>query len=108
MSLRNEQSKFASDILRLLEYAQTAGYEFTFGEAERPLEMQQIHVAKGRSKTMNSMHLKRCAFDIHFFRDGVLCYPQEMGDFWESLDARNQWGGNWKSFKDAPHFQRTV
>jgi hypothetical protein len=108
MSLRYEQSQFSRDIVRLLTYAAGHGYEFTFGEAERPIEMQRIHFAAGRSKTMNSMHLKRCAFDIHFFKDGQLCYPDELGQFWERLDPKNQWGGNWVSFKDKPHFQRTA
>lgn len=108
MSLREEQSLFARDITRLLVYASGKGYEYTFGEVERTLAQQQLYVAQGRSKTMNSMHLKRCAFDIHFFKDGELCYPDELGTFWESLDPKNQWGGNWSSFKDKPHFQRTV
>ena len=54
------------------------------------------------------MHLKKCAADLHFTKDGELCYPQDLGDFWESLNEKNQWGGNWNSFKDKPHFQRTV
>lgn len=106
MSLRSEQSEFSRDIVRLLTFAAGKGYEFTFGEAERPLEMQKIHFAAGRSKTMNSQHLKRLAFDLHFFKDGTLCYPQELGDFWEQLGPKNRWGGNWKSFKDSPHFER--
>jgi hypothetical protein len=106
MTLRERQSAFARDIVRLLVFAAGKGYEYTFGEAERPIEMQRIHVQAGRSKTMNSNHIERCAFDIHFFKDGKLCYPQELGDFWESLDPKNSWGGNWRSFKDAPHFER--
>jgi hypothetical protein len=31
-----------------------------------------------------------------------------IGKYWESLHPKNQWGGFWKSFKDVPHFQRTV
>lgn len=108
MSLREHQSAFASDIVRLLSFAASKGYEFTFGEFERPLEMQKLHVAAGRSKTMNSRHLYRCAADIYFFKNGELTYDiQELGDFWESLHPLNEWGGNWKSFKDTPHFQRS-
>jgi hypothetical protein len=29
-----------------------------------------------------------------------------VGEFWESLDTKNSWGGNWNSFKDVPHFER--
>jgi hypothetical protein len=108
VSLREEQSLFARDVVRLLTFASGKGYEYTLGEAERPLQMQQIYFDTGRSQTMNSMHLKRCAIDVHFFLDGELCYPKELGDFWEELDPKNEWGGNWRSFKDAPHFQRSV
>ena len=108
MTLGDNQEAFSKDIVKLLIHADSLGYNYRFGEAERPVEMQKIYYTTGRSKTMNSMHLKKCAFDIHFTKDGRLCYPKELGDYWESLDPLNQWGGNWKSFKDAPHFQRTV
>ena len=109
MNLRAEQSKFARDIRRLLTYAEMQGYEYTFGEFERPLEMQQLHVAAGRSKTMNSQHLRRLAADIFFFKDGQLTYNiQDLGEFWEKLDPTNVWGGHWKTFKDMPHFERRV
>jgi hypothetical protein len=107
MSLRREQSAFARDIVRLLLYADAQGYEYTFGEFERPIEMQKLHVAAGRSQTMNSNHLRRCAADIYFFRDGKLTFNiEDLGRFWESLDPKNRWGGNWKTFKDVPHFER--
>ena len=109
MTLRQRQSAFSRDIAQLLTHATTIGFEYTFGEFERPIEMQRIHMAAGRSKTMNSSHLMRCAADIHFFNaSGTLCYPPEIGAYWESLDAKNSWGGNWQSFKDAPHFERRV
>jgi hypothetical protein len=53
------------------------------------------------------MHLKKCAADLHFTKNGVLVYPPELGVYWESLSPFNQWGGHWKTFKDKPHFQRT-
>jgi peptidoglycan L-alanyl-D-glutamate endopeptidase CwlK len=106
-SLREEQSAFARDIVRLLTYASGLGYEYTFGEFERPIEMQKLHVAAGRSKTMNSNHVRRCAADIYFFKGGELTYDiEELGRFWESLSPKNSWGGNWASFKDKPHFER--
>jgi predicted chitinase len=74
-----------------------------------------MHVQNGRSKTMNSQHLKRLALDLNFFRedpDGNLRLTYDvdelrpLGDYWESLDGANRWGGNWSSFKDTPHFER--
>lgn len=106
MTLGQHQEKFSRDLWDLMQFAFNRGYEIRIGEVQRPIEMQEIYIKTGRSKTMNSMHLKKCAADIHFMKDGNLCYPKELGDFWESLDPMNSWGGNWKTFKDAPHFER--
>ncbi len=108
MTLGQHQEIFSRHLCQLLQEAFNRGYEVRMGEVQRPIEMQELYMKTGRTKTMNSMHLKKCAADLHFIKDGVLCYPKELGDFWESLDPKNQWGGNWKSFKDGPHFQRTV
>lgn len=108
MTLGEHQQSFSRDFFALLGYAFAKGYEVRIGEVERTLEQQQIYYKTGRSKTMDSRHLKKCAADIHFFKDGALCYPKELGDYWESLNPLNSWGGNWKSFKDAPHFERKV
>jgi peptidoglycan L-alanyl-D-glutamate endopeptidase CwlK len=106
MTLGQHQQTFSRHLVALMQKAFADGYEVRMGEVERPLEMQQIYVKTGRSKTMNSNHLKKCAADLHFIKDGILCYPKELGDYWESLDPLNSWGGNWRSFKDAPHFER--
>lgn len=107
MKLGQHQERFSRDLVKLISYANSLGYEVRIGEVERTIEMQKLHMAAGRSTTMNSMHLKKCAADLHFTLNGTLLYPKELGDYWESLDPLNQWGGNWKSFKDRPHFQRT-
>jgi len=106
MSLGQEQEAFSRDISKLLTYVFTEGYEVRIGEVERTVEQQKIYVQIGRSKTMNSNHLRKCAADLHFTLKGELCYPQEFGDYWESLNPKNSWGGNWSSFKDKPHFER--
>ena len=112
MSLVAEQAAFLLDVAKLVNKATELGFVVTGGELYRTPEQQQIHVRTGRSKTMNSIHLKRCAIDLNFFKDGKLTYDvaalRPVGDYWESLNPKNQWGGNWKSFKDVPHFQRTV
>ena len=110
MTLREEQSAFARDLVRLLVYASGKGYDYTFGEFERPLEMQRIHVAAGRSQTLNSLHIRRLAADIYFFQNGQLMFNtpelEDLGRFWTDIDPKNRWGGHWKSFKDQPHFER--
>jgi peptidoglycan L-alanyl-D-glutamate endopeptidase CwlK len=111
MSLRKEQSAFAVDLVHLLTWASSNGYDFTIGEVQRTTEQQKIYYDTSRSKTMNSMHLHKCAADIFFFKNGVLLSTKEqmqpIGNQWESMDARNSWGGNW-GFKDVPHFERKV
>ena len=111
MSLRQEQSLFAADIAKLLVWAMNRGLFVTFGEAQRTPEQQALYMRTGRTKTLNSYHLKRLAFDLFFFSsEGNLLASkremQEIGDYWESLSDKNSWGGNWSSFKDVPHFER--
>ena len=112
MTLRSEQSAFALDLMHFLLWASEQGYEYTLGEVQRTPEQQQLYVKTGRSKTMNSMHLHKCAADIFFFKQGRLLATQSelqpLGNAWEKISTKNQWGGNWKSFKDTPHFQRTL
>lgn len=115
MSMVHEQSLFLGHVAELLRKASELGFAVSGGELYRTPEQQALHVKNGRSNTMNSQHLKRLAIDLNFFRsrsDGslALTYDVEelrpLGEFWESLDPANRWGGNWKSFKDSPHFER--
>jgi len=53
MSLRNEQSLFAKDVIKLLSFIDDLGYEVTFGEVLRTEEQQEIYIKTGRSKTSN-------------------------------------------------------
>ena len=112
MSLVAEQAAFLLDVCKLIQYATEQGFVVTGGELARTVEQQQIYVKSGRSKTMNSIHLKRCAIDLNFFKDGKLTYDiptlTPIGVYWEGLNPKNQWGGFWKSFKDVPHFERRV
>lgn len=109
MSLVKEQSAFLLDVCKLIAHATESGWTVTGGELARTVEQQQIYVKTGRSKTMDSNHLKRLAVDLNFFRGGSLVYDKQelapLGDFWESLNPKNRWGGRWR-FVDAPHFER--
>lgn len=112
MTLRQEQSAFALDVMKLFAWLNDAGYEWTFGEAYRTPEQQQIHLQAGRSKTMNSFHLRRLAIDLYIFQSGRLLTAKEemqpIGDAWERISSKNKWGGNWSSFVDLPHFERRI
>jgi D-alanyl-D-alanine carboxypeptidase len=110
MSMVREQADFLLHACLLIQRATELGFVVTGGELFRTAEQQAIYVKTGRSKTMNSNHLKRCALDLNFFKDGQLCYDikalSPVGDYWESLHPKNSWGGRWQSFKDVPHFER--
>ncbi len=112
MSLSYEQQEFTKHVSLLMVYATSIGIELTFGEAYRTKEQQEIYFNTGKSHTRNSNHLRRLAIDFNFFIEGKLSYdhPQleELGVFWESLDPKNRWGGNFQSFYDSPHFERNV
>lgn len=108
MTLGEHQEAFMADLAQLLTWAMAQGYGVRGGELLRTPEQQQIYVQSGRSKTLASRHLKKCAVDLHFTQGGALCYPEAVGRFWESLSPLNSAGMFWKSFKDEPHFERRV
>ena len=112
MKLSEYQIIFSLNIADLIHYANSLGIGLTFGDAYRNKFLQQHYVDTNRSKTMNSMHLKRLAVDFNFFIGGELTYDkktlQELGDYWESLHHKNRWGGNFKNFLDTPHFEMHV
>lgn len=112
MSLSQEQAAFLLDACKLIQFATEQGWTVTGGELARTPEQQAIHVKAGRSKTMNSIHLKRCAIDLNFFKDGKIVWDkaqlEPVGAYWESLHPKNRWGGNFKSLLDVPHFERNV
>lgn len=109
MSLSDEQFAFLQDVAKLIQYAASIGLKVTGGELYRTAEQQAIYVKTGRSRTMKSKHLDRLAIDLNFFRNGKLTYDvPEVGRYWESLSSKNSAGMFWKSFKDAPHFERRI
>jgi peptidoglycan L-alanyl-D-glutamate endopeptidase CwlK len=61
---------------------------------------------------MKSIHLKRCAIDLNFFKDGKIIWDkatiEPLGIYWESLHSKNRWGGHFSNLVDCPHFERNV
>ena len=112
MSMVQEQAAFLLDTCKLIQFATDQGWTVTGGELSRTPEQQAIYFKTGRSKTMDSIHLKRCAIDLMFFKDGKIVWDKAqlapVGAFWESLHPKNRWGGNFKSLLDVPHFERNV
>ena len=116
MSLVKAQAEFLINVTQLLAKAYDLQFVVTAGEMHRTVDQQKLYVEQGRSKTMNSRHLNRLAVDLNFFKQEnnslSLTYDkndlQPLGDYWESLHPQNRWGGNWKTFKDTPHFERSA
>ena len=87
--------------------------DFGITEGLRAIERQKKLVEEGKSQTMNSRHITGHAVD-------VFAYPTPAGS-WEwkyyamiaeafkkaanELGVTIEWGGDWKTLKDGPHFQ---
>jgi hypothetical protein len=111
MSLSDQQFEFLKDVATLIKFVVDRGWKVTGGELFRPEEMQQIYLKQGKTTVSRSYHQDKLAIDLNFFHpENGLTYKkkdlQEIGDFWESLNELNSWGGNWSSFLDTPHFER--
>lgn len=109
MGLTTEQWEFLKDLAKLIQFIADyqAGLIITGGELWRTEYQQRYNVDHGLSGTMNSYHLKRLAIDLNFIKGGkVVECPETIGDYWESLDAKNKWGGRWKRPHDPGHFER--
>lgn len=113
MTLAQKQILFQRDLRKLMDFIESKGYTFTVGEVQRTKDQQALYYTQGKTKTLNSQHLKKLACDLFIGKDDFDAFQptwditelEEFGDFWESLSPDNQWGGHWK-FIDAPHFQR--
>lgn len=88
-------------------------YDFSITEGIRTLKRQKELVAQGKSKTLKSYHLTGKAVDIAVWVDGKVTwdfkYYKEVADCVKEVARKLgyviTWGGDWKTFKDGPHFQ---
>ncbi|MGX1309356.1 hypothetical protein AB7M35_004114 [Amorphus suaedae] len=122
------------DLVRIVERAaELSPVPFRVFEGVRSVERQRENVRRGVSKTMNSRHI-RAANDVGHAVDLVLAFDVDRdgdidgadlwaspaspqgADAWRRLEtavkaaARElgvpvEWGGDWRSFKDYPHWQ---
>ena len=84
--------------------------DFSVIEGIRNIDRQRKLVAQGKSQTMNSRHLTGHAVDIAPYPlswDWEYFWPiaDAMKEAAEELDVDLEWGGDWESFKDGPHWQ---
>lgn len=86
---------------------------FIVTEGLRTIERQRSLVASGASRTMKSRHLTGHAIDLAAKIDGTIrwdwpLYQQLALAMKQAAAAEGvplEWGGDWRSFKDGPHFQ---
>lgn len=112
-SLRNLKGVNQDMVSVVHRAAEISPVYFVVTEGLRTIQRQAELVAKGASKTMNSKHLTGRAVDVAAFHEGKLSwewkyYVQISNAFKQAakeLDVKIRWGGDWKTFKDAPHFE---
>lgn len=100
-----------ADVVRLA--ATKVDFDVFVVEGIRTLERQKQLVAKGASRTLNSKHLKGRAVDLAPMVDGELrwdwplFYPlnKAMQDAANELHVSIIWGGDWRKFRDGPHWE---
>lgn len=87
--------------------------DFTVAEGLRSLAKQQEYFKAGSTKTMNSRHLTGHAVDLFAWVGGKVSWDWKyyhmiavaMKQAAAELSVPVEWGGDWVSFKDGPHFQ---
>ena len=94
-------------VKRAIEIAEK---DFTVIEGMRDISRQRKLVKSGASTTMNSRHLTGHAVDlapwpISWEWGGFYPIADAMKQAAKELDVNLEWGGDWKSFPDGPHFQ---
>ena len=102
------------DLVKIVKLAAAnAVTEFIVTEGVRTLVRQKELVAKGASQTMRSRHLTGHAVDLAAMIGGEVRWDwplygllaHQMKDAAAALKIPLEWGGDWTSFKDGPHFQ---
>lgn len=102
------------DLIKVVKLAITLT-EVDFGVTEgiRTRERQRELVAKGASKTMNSRHITGHAVDLVAYLGTEVRWDWPL--YHKIADAMKRaanalgvaivWGGDWRTFKDGPHFE---
>lgn len=102
------------DLVRVTELAlQYSEVDFVVTDGLRTMEEQEKLLAAGRSRTRNSRHLTGHAVDVAAWDKGRIrwdwVYYEALADAFKTaadeLGVSIEWGGDWKTFRDGPHFQ---
>lgn len=102
------------DLVRVvINAASTGALDFQVSEGLRTVKRQRELFAAGASTTMNSRHLTGHAVDLVVLVGGKVRWDWPLyhrlnalvQHAAETIQVPVEWGGNWKAFKDGPHFQ---
>jgi peptidoglycan L-alanyl-D-glutamate endopeptidase CwlK len=102
------------DLVKVVERAiEITTVDFTVLEGLRTPERQKKLKEAGASQTLNSRHITGHAVDLGAFVDGQVDWSwplyheiaKAMKSAAAELDIPIEWGGDWRTFKDGPHFQ---
>ena len=108
---RQRLSGVHPDLVAVVKRAiQITEHDFAVLEGIRNINRQRDLFKAGKSTTMNSRHLTGHAVDlapwpISWEWEGFYPIADAMKQAAEELDIDLEWGGDWKSFPDGPHFQ---
>lgn len=102
------------DLVRIVKKAAAlSDLDFTVLEGIRSVERQKQLVSQGASKTMNSRHITGHAVDLAPMIAGEVRWDwplyHKLAKIIKSAAADEkvplQWGGDWRAFKDGPHWE---
>ena len=102
------------DLVRVVQRAiQITPIDFTVGEGLRTLQRQRELLAAKATTTMRSRHLTGHAVDLIALVEGKPRWDWPLYDrvaeamkrAAAELGVSIEWGGDWHTFKDGPHFQ---
>ena len=102
------------DLVKVVERAiEITEVDFTVLEGLRSLTRQKALKLRGASTTLRSRHLTGHAVDLGAFVDGGVRWDwplyhklaEAMKQAALELKVDMEWGGDWKSFPDGPHYQ---
>lgn len=102
------------DLVKIVKRAiELTKVDFVVIDGVRSREEQIKLFATGASATLNSRHLTGHAVDLAAIAVGKIRYDwplyykihDAMTAAAQELDIPLEWGGDWKKFKDGPHYQ---
>jgi len=102
------------DLVRIVRRAaEITSTDFTITEGLRTIARQKQLMAVGATRTMRSRHLTGHAVDLAAKVNGTIRWDWPlysrlavaMKTAAEGLNLPIEWGGDWRTFKDGPHFQ---